>query len=300
MIHVKVRAEDISPEWLEKAHKLTDALLACVDDGPDVLLTERLTAKEKRRKILDKHDSVWKELKDVLASWSYGKCWYSELRELGSDYHVDHFRPKGRVKNDGEAERDGYWWLAFDWLNYRLAVSWCNSKHRDRADGEATGKADQFPLKPGTSPISIGGDVEAESPVLLDPTRERDVLLLDFDETGLPVPSAAGWNAERVMATRRILHLDAERMVDARRQVWRDCMRRLRKADEAINAPATLHTVQHDKTAEDLIEEICQMLRPDAELSAVAHACVLKSKYIWAKRLPSHPLASIAAPAVGQ
>ena len=121
MIKIAVHPTDVPASWLRRASELTAKLEACVDDGEDVPADERLTAAAKRKKIIDGHAYVWSELKDLLLKWSHQKCWYSELREDGSDYHVDHFRPKGRVLNDGERPRDGYWWLAFDWRNYRIA-----------------------------------------------------------------------------------------------------------------------------------------------------------------------------------
>ncbi|MFY1618973.1 hypothetical protein [Micromonospora sp. WMMD736] len=295
MIKIEVRPEDIPPAWLEKASALTAKLKACRDDGDDVPEKDRLTAAEKRKKIIDDNSRMWSELKNVLLRWSYQKCWYSELREDGSDYHVDHFRPKGRVANDGEPMREGYWWLAFDWLNYRIAVSYANSPHRSVA-GDVRGKRDQFPLAPGNTPAGVDEDLSAEIPVLLDPLSSYDVMLIDFDEMGMPVPAAAGWNGERVRVTTRLLHLDAVRMVEARQRVWRECEEALQRAAEAISVPAGEHRRRDDKTAEDWIALVCRMLRPDAPLSAVARACVAKSMFPWARKLPSHPAAQLQRP----
>jgi hypothetical protein len=288
VIHIAPRPEDVPPEWLEKACKLTQQLRECMDDASDVS-----TAAQKRRSILEAHDDQWQALKHILSRWSFDKCWYSELRESGSDYHVDHFRPKGRVRNEGEEEREGYWWLAFEWTNYRLAASWANSSHRDPGK-PSQGKADQFPLKPGTNPVGPDGNIENEIPLLLDPTNEFDVQLVDFDETGLPIPAVSGgWAADRVIGTRRLLHLDSQRMVEARQEVWRRCTRLLEKANGVINATADEYTTFHDTTTHDWVREICMMLRPDAELSAVALACVIKSEYVWARKLPCNPLSML-------
>ncbi|WP_448612317.1 hypothetical protein [Geodermatophilus sp. URMC 60] len=296
MIHVKPRPEEIPADWIRRARTVTEQLDACEDDGEDVEESKRLTAHEKRAKIVERNSTLWSELKIILLSWSHNKCWYSELRDDGSDYHVDHFRPKLRVRNFGEPERDGYWWLAFEWTNYRIAVSWVNSAHKG-VDGAAKGKQDQFPLLPGCTVAVCGGDISQEVPVLLDPMCEDDTLLLDFDETGLPRATAGGWNAERVRISTHILHLDCQRMVEARQDMWRRCVRLLGNAAEALNVPSSEYRPRDGKTAKDWIEEICDLLKPDSPLSSVAVACVSKSEHAWARRLPQRVAAAQMASA---
>jgi hypothetical protein len=294
MIHISVDVKDLPPGWLAKADALTEQLLECEDDGEDVPLEERRTAAFKRQQIIGDNDYIWTQLKPVLLKWSHKKCWYSELRDDGSDYHVDHFRPKGRVRDEGVPDRDGYWWLAFNWMNYRAAVAWVNSLHGSE-EGPARGKADHFPLAPG-SPIARKptDDIEMESPAFLDPRNEDDVLLLDFDETGLPVPAAEGWNAERVMITRRLLHLDAVRMNEARQKAWRDCEEKLLMIAMAMNAPGSDYRRRDSEMQHLLMKSICKMLKPNYPLSAVYRACVLKCRYPWARRLPNHPLSQLS------
>lgn len=288
MIHIRVHPEEIPQEWLKKAAELTEELNACKDDDEDVLPGDRRTAMQKRKDILERNQPIWKDLKEILMRWSYNKCWYSEVRDVGSDYHVDHFRPKGLVKNPGEEEREGYWWLAFDWRNFRIAAAWCNSPHKAE-EGPAKGKQNQFPLSDKCVPASCPEGIALEEPALLDPTSEFDVLLIDFDETGLPQPVMDGWNQQRVLITRRVLHLDAPRMVEARQDVWRKCHHALLQAHSALNLPMDEHRNRDDRNAVEWIRKICEMLRPDAPLSAVARACVLKSEFRWTRSLLNHP-----------
>lgn len=287
MIHVRVRPKEIPTEWLENAARLTAMLRACTDDDQGVPQQERRTAVEKRKDIIERNASVWRQLKDIMMRWSHNKCWYSELQDAGSDYHVDHFRPKGRVKNPGEDEREGYWWLAFDWTNYRISVAWCNSTHTSE-DGPAKGKQGQFPLGKNCKPATCPEELAEESPALLDPTNEQDVLLIDFDETGLPQPAVQGWNGERVLTTRRILHLDAPRMIEARQEVWRRCRHALLQAQKAMSLSGESHRGSDDQNALEWIRIVCDMLRPNAPLSSVAQACVLRSEFRWAWKLLSH------------
>jgi len=77
-------------------------------------------------KIIEQNSGLWRELQDWLCEKSYGKCWYTEARDSISYWHVDHYRPKAKIKDLNNVEYDGYWWLAFNWKNYRLAGSATN------------------------------------------------------------------------------------------------------------------------------------------------------------------------------
>ncbi len=77
--------------------------------------------------------------KNWLLALSGGKCWFSEVRELYSHYDVEHFRPKKEAKGLDGADRDGYWWLAFDYMNFRVCGYVGNRK-----------KGGWFPLQQGS------------------------------------------------------------------------------------------------------------------------------------------------------
>ncbi|SDS40642.1 hypothetical protein SAMN04488570_1809 [Nocardioides scoriae] len=295
MIPIRTRPDEISNDWIERAAAVTRQLDACVDDDESVAEDVRRTRHQKQAQIMNSSGNLWSELKPILMGWSHQKCWYSELRDDGSDYHVDHFRPKLRVRNSGEPDRDGYWWLAFEWTNYRLAVGWVNSGHK--VDKVRKGKDDAFPLHP-TSPVCRrpGEDISLEISVLLDPVSETDALLLDFDETGLPKSAALGWNAERVRDSIKLLHLDCPRMVAARQEVWRRCERHLTNALAALSVTASDFRPRDGKTAEDWMEEACLMMEPESPLSAVAIACATNSPHTWARRLPAKVAARRAGP----
>jgi len=295
MIYVHVRPEQLTPEWLAEAQAVTAELKACTDDPESIPEGHRKTARQKRKEIIDNNRELWTKIKSTLLSWSHNKCWYSELKDVGSDYHVDHFRPKGRVLNPGETEREGYWWLAFDWTNYRIAVSWCNSPHKND-QGISKGKHDQFPLKPGSYTATEPGDLTTEEePYLLDPTDELDVTYISFDEQGIPVPTVqSGWQAERVTRTRDILHLDAPQMIEARQRIWRECEHIAAATDRLIQAPKAKSNPDYKHQIEARFEELCRRISPKAELSAVARAYLEKCQYWWARKLLSraHDLSS--------
>ena len=114
------------------------------------------------------------------------KCWFSETKSIGSPLDIEHFRPFKIVTQldylkesifdentwkilgspiDAQKTNDeGYYWLVYDWKNYRLSCSDSNSRKRN-----------YFPLFPSTT--------ENEIPVLIDPLIKEDVDLISFEKT---------------------------------------------------------------------------------------------------------------------
>ena len=85
----------------------------------------------------------------------------------------------------------------------------------------------------------------------------------------------------------------SQRMIDARLDTWRKCQRLIQRANEAISAEVSEYTPYHEKSSDDWISEICEMLRQDYPLSSVARACIAKSEYPWIKHLLTYPLSTI-------
>ncbi len=150
--------------WLQKAQR-------CLLE-----LSQQETHAE-RTKYLNKHN-IWSEFKPILYKYYGEKCWYSECSLEGAYGDVDHFRPKNKSTTEQGKTilKDGYWWLAYDYLNYRLS---CEKSNRGFKKG---GKKNSFPLKTGTNPA--GFPDKNDIPLLLDPCKEQDTDLIDCDETG--------------------------------------------------------------------------------------------------------------------
>jgi uncharacterized protein (TIGR02646 family) len=135
-----------------------------------------------------KSNKIWRELAIPLASLQNGKCWYSESKNSGSDKDIDHFRPKNRV--DEDPDHEGYWWLAFDWRNYRYSCQWCNQRRNDAANKTDGGKLDHFPINSQSFRAQKEGDTLALEDVdLLDPIDPEDWKLLTFLPNGQPTPA---------------------------------------------------------------------------------------------------------------
>jgi uncharacterized protein (TIGR02646 family) len=234
---------------------------------------------DKRAALLKRHRKLWGELKPWLFELSKGKCWYSEAKDVGSFRDVDHFRPKGRVTRADGSESTGYWWLAFDWKNFRVSCDVCNKPNR--GEQGTRGKVDHFPLRNEASRATAADDdLAAEEPYLLDPTNARDPHLISFDQTGRPLPTeSAGWEAARAVETIRLLHLDQPRFDDARKQIWNRCTRNIRRVSRHA------HEGICDPDFDDAVEELREMIAADAEFAGAARMCLAKSGHSWADEL---------------
>jgi hypothetical protein len=250
-------SQDRWDRWLQKSKALMEALAKHDAAG------ERAA----RNDLIDANSSHWGELKEWLLALSNKKCWFSEAKELFSHYEVEHFRPKKEARGLDGTVRDGYWWLAFDYMNFRLCGSVGNRK-----------KGGWFPLLEG-SPCSVYSSQceESEMIYLLDPTDAADVALLAFDEEGKAVcwPGCSQSDQRRVVESVKRLKLNEHvQLAEARRKVWQrisNLMGDYNRAKARIGANNPVAKADMRKAA----KEIYTRTRPDAELSAVARCCVL-------------------------
>lgn len=182
------------------------------------LATVRAAHAEKRHSEVNKQSSLWTELKSALSELSHGKCWYCESKEDRSDKAVDHFRPKNAVAEC--PEHHGYWWLAFQWQNYRFSCTYCNSKRRDQTTGSSGGKHDHFPLLNPDDRIFDENACNHERPELLDPTVASDTMILYFRQDGMVEPRRQGpkyiEQQQRATTSIWLYHLTHSDLVDAR------------------------------------------------------------------------------------
>lgn len=227
---------------------------------------------------VNKRSQVWKELKDTLKNASNGKCWYCESVDSRSDNAVDHFRPKNAVAE--RSDHEGYWWLAFDWENYRFCCTFCNCRRVDQATGQNGGKADHFPLKDEAKRANASTDnLDDEEPMLLNPSASADPGLLWFDEDGQAVPNPIcsgpnGYPYKRAEVSIHFYHLNHSDIVDKRKALCSEIRRRVEDADSYFGKYDT-----GDGTARqafnDAIRDLRQWTLPEAEYSATARAMLM-------------------------
>jgi hypothetical protein len=252
--------------WTDQAKILTEALVAAAQD------------KATRDTIIDTNDLVWKRLRDWLLRLSYDKCWYSESRDFFSVLEVEHYRPKKRCKRVARGLfEDGYWWLAFEWSNYRLCGKVGNAK-----------KGDFFPLAASSPTATYGGlSILNEIPLLLDPACPGDPDLLSFDEDGQcgPHADADQFTTIRVTTTVARVNLNHGRITKARQRIWNRCRQLIEECRELALQLEQAPGPADRQRLNDKKEELRAMTRPEAEFSSVAKVCLLKSNIHWAQML---------------
>lgn len=254
-INLQRLARRVSPEWRARAE--------------NALKDVRAAKPEDRSEAIARHEDVWKDrdTKQLLSNASGRKCWYCESRETRSDTAVDHFRPKGPVAGTGHK---GYWWLAFDFMNYRYSCTYCNSRRVDRARGRAGGKQSEFPLLNPDERVIDEGWHRNERPVLLDPARAADTQLLYFREDGDVEPrytsSQASTKEYRAARSIDIFHLRHTDLVEARLET-------LNLVRQFVDLGRTYYqswlTAESDEQAfEVVVAELTKLCSAEAEYSA--------------------------------
>jgi hypothetical protein len=201
-----------------------------------------------QRKAYIRTNPVWNKLQPIMMSLSHNKCWYSEATFGNGDPEVDHFRPKNSAKQkidytDPKSKStihkpNGYWWLAYDWFNYRLSGDLANKRRRDRLgdSDDVKGKGDYFPLDLLNGRVANDEEnCNCEFPVLLDPLEPDDVCLITFDK-GIPIPATTDPDEiDRVNQSIFYYHLELDQLNKDRKIVWDECVDQILDAKEAID-----------------------------------------------------------------
>lgn len=260
MIYINLKDNPPNKEWLDKADAITRELLAEPNS-------------EKRKEIIDRNAKLWGEIKGHLLSLSHQKCWYSEAKESYSYYHVDHFRPKKRALDLKNGDKGGYWWLAFDWTNYRICGSVGNSK-----------KGDRFCVKRNKA-NDPSAPLEDEVFFFLDPIDEDDPMHLNFDENGGIKPlsvNADHWDYLRATYTIENLNLNYPALRDARRDLWMNLVLKIREIQNLMDQNNTNPSATIKNSIKEKLKTLKELVQPASEFSATAKACLFSSGLRWA------------------
>ena len=235
------------------------------------------------------------EVLTALRTAAGNKCWYSEVQLDGADPNVDHFRPKGRVREvDADLNNvgdpiEGYWWLAFEPLNYRLAAMHANQRRTDE-DTEG-GKSDYFPVRGVRAAAATPWGAIVEDALALDPCSPSDVRLLWFDLDGKPCASdwkrkpSAG-DLERVKVTIWLYHLDKQEIQTSRTAHVQDVQKDLAKADADFRLWARDSATPNLQAKQSFDEKIAEIKTKTADRAVFAGAkrCAIRAaliKYSW-------------------
>lgn len=247
-------SQDKWEKWLDDACSLTAQLAHLEEDGET----------EQRNKLIEANGSHWTKLKPWLQALSFGKCWFSEAKEIFSDYHVEHFRPKKVAQALAGKTRNGYWWLSFDYKNYRLCGSVGNSK-----------KGEWFPLKNDDAYATYATpDVTSEFPYFIDPIQKEDVKLVAVDESGeivLAPGRTSAWERARIEETSKRLKLfDHENLSEERRKVWQ----RVAELSSRFRDTISKYDLSSNEAARDrvldVVTDLHALVKREAELCSTA------------------------------
>lgn len=243
-------------DWLDEAAAVTVSLRKATND-------------DERKTIIEKSEKLWRD--DRVRNWLLqrfnNKCWYTEAQDSVSAIHVDHYRPKGRVSDLDKKESDGYWWLAFDWTNYRMCGQLINVK-----------KSDVFPFsEPQRAASDDPASLKLEAPLLIDPTTDDAKLIsYEVDEDGcraVPQEGILLSDLARAKATIDILGLNRlDRLNQKRRDMWNLSAEKVGEYVSAATDPQCMRMLRQAGVVADLK----RLIAYEAEFSSIADACIEK------------------------
>ena len=276
MRYVDISQVHVPAGWQARADQALNALRHEIAQAEAMAIgLDRTTARKQAIRTglaVRARTALWRELGAELSRIGHGKCWYSESRNPASDKNVDHFRPKARVHEDDAHE--GYWWLAFRWENLRSASQWCNQHRNDKVNNTSGGKADHFPLRPGSiRAYCEADDCELEDIELLDPIDPEDWKLVTFRPDGHPIPAKAMGTSEHSRAATSIdvYHLHCKELVDDRKALAGTVQRIIEDMETTLGPEFVTHA-RVQRLYESRLGDLLTMIKRQAPYSAAALA----------------------------
>nr|CAA6800108.1 MAG: Unknown protein [uncultured Thiotrichaceae bacterium] len=254
--------------WIDKTEAASTELCAA-------------TTVEERETVIEKYKRLWQDplLKNWLLQQFNNKCWYTEAQDSVSAYHVDHFRPKGRVTDASGNQSGGYWWLAFEWKNYRISGQLPNIRKKDLFHINGT-RLPQLAVD--------DNDLTLEAPELIDPighdTRHitydipddsGDCLAVSVHET-LEESQRQYYAIDHGKAqyTIDVLGLNKIPTLKAKRtEFWNMCTAEIQKYENTCTAPHVMQSVLRP----GIIKNLRKMVMYEAEFSSISAACINKN-----------------------
>ena len=167
-----------------------------------------------------------KKVKNRLVEIHRSKCCYCEKEFPSGILHVEHFRPKGGVRQTLDQttdEQPGYYWLAYEWTNLLLACPICN---------DAAHKWTFFPLaNPTKRARSHHDDVTKERALFIDPSRQNPRRHIRFENEVPKGQTPAG------RITIKGIGLDSPQLMGYRRDKIAEVKIRLEYIEAAAQLP---------------------------------------------------------------
>lgn len=263
MIYIDLENNPPSQDWIDNADIVTQQLIAAQDDPT-------------KNAIIDNNKNLWNELKTHLMALSNNKCWYTESTNAAAHCHVDHFRPKKEVIDEDGNTTSGYWWLAFDWLNYRFAGPAPNIR-----------KKSYFHVVANRA-LNYGDVCENEDILFLDPIDINDPDELAFTNEGLVKPKSddvQSRNFKRVTYSVKRLNLNAPTLIDVRKDRYNRASTLVKKIDRLVALQNHNFDISRKNTISSYMKELWEMCARKSEFSAAVKYCLKSSGFDWANSI---------------
>lgn len=248
---------------------------------------ENKSAKD-RKSYIGSH-SDWNILLPILIKEYGNKCWYSEAPlDRGV---IDHFRPKNKainycldstdLKHKFIIKQDGYWRLAYNLMNFRLASNTSNSRFDDMEvkHPQIGGKSIYFPLKSEEDGSFIVADnyneTIAEKSLLLDPLNPSDYSNITFDKNGEPFVCAF-METPKLKAEISINLFNLKNtlnFIDERQKVWYTLEKVIIETKKYIDNKLIAEETKLEKQ-NNCFDKISSSIDKKSFFSAVAYACL--------------------------
>lgn len=261
MIYIDRDGHTPDAAWIAIADALTQDLLNAADA-------------DARNQIIDDNQALWGELKDFLLGISQNKCWYSEAKDAYAHYHVDHFRPKKEALGIDKKDKGGYWWLAFQWTNYRV----CGGAGNVRKGAKFAVRANKA-NQPADS-------IDDEIIYFLDPCDEEDILKITFNDHGEMTPiTASGWDYDRAVYTIESLNLNFKLLKEARKEIWAKCFTLIKETQNLMILNDATPSAARRGQIKEKIKQLKDLVKSTSEFSATAKACLQSAGLPWALQI---------------
>ena len=235
------------------------------------------------------NNKTWNRHKAYFEKLSHGKCWFTEANATVSDYAIEHFRPKNKVdlitSKDDYAEKrnssdvNGYWWLAYELENLRLAAYKPNQL-----------KGNYFPLRNDSIIATAHNNSwRKEIPMLLDPCVANDVSLLTYEGVE-PVPSNSDETEIdhiRARISIKVYGLKHDKLKKARSRSYEEAKNYYRTCErnwEAIQNYAGVNPEAYQLALENFSDNctnLVEMLRPDKQFTRMILAFLTCMNKQW-------------------
>lgn len=260
MIYINIDNHEPEEDWLNRADNLTANLLAAADA-------------DARNQIIEDNQGMWGELKQHFCNVLHRKCWYSESVNDFAHCHVDHFRPKGRALAEDGADKGGYWWLAFNWRNYRYSGPAGNTRKRDYFHVNAN-KA-----------VSHADAIENEDIRFLDPCEPGDPEKLKFNNEGVISPKNEDETTRDFIQaeyTIRRMNLNMPGLVEGRRGNYRKAAIIIRETQALLALQDINHNMARHQVIKSKMKELHELANKFSPYSAAVKYCLKESGLEWA------------------